>query len=67
MPYRLDGVRVYAVKGNKSKNRHGRQTYSTRAAALKALGRRGPRDHSRKLMANGMRATTAGKAKRVIA
>lgn len=50
MPYRLDGVRVYAVRTAKSKNKHGRVTYSSRSAALKALRMRGPRDHTRKLM-----------------
>jgi hypothetical protein len=61
MPFRLDGVRVYAVASSKSKNRHGRVTYGTRSAALKALGHRGPRDHTVKI-----RTIRRGKKKAVI-
>ena len=40
--YRLDGVRIYHVSGKKASSR---ATYSSKAAAKRALKKRGKRKH----------------------
>ncbi len=44
--WRMDGTGVYPVSGRKTKTN--RKTYPSKRAAMEALHRRGPRDHSRK-------------------